>query len=151
MFFRHHTDKLIIPIILGAFFVGISYRARYHLRPDMPAAFFTQEKSGKPTLEQKIAWAYWETAVLNVQWRYPYSHPLPIDPIPEFQIDAKALGPGASDPATRLLYWRRLQEIWYLPETWQKDYGWDFSWVRHPIDSGSEWLKEVTDDLFGVR
>lgn len=150
MFFRHHTDKLIIPIIVGIIFVAASYRGKYHLRSDMPKAFFQRDtKSDKPSLEEKIAWAYWETAVLNLQWRYPYSRALPIDPPPEFQVDAKALGPGASDPATRLLYWRRLQQIWYLPETWQKDYGWDFSWVSHPVDSSGNWLREVTNDIFG--
>lgn len=150
MFFRHHTDKLIIPVIVAVIFVAASYRAKYHLRADMPAAFFQQEaKFSKPSLEQRIAWSYWEAAVLNVQWTYPYSHPLPMDPPPDFQINAAALGPGASDPATRLLYWRRLQQIWYLPETWEKVYGWDFTWVSHPIDSSGNWLRDVTNNVFG--
>jgi|ERR1041385_2517049 len=152
MFFRHHTDKLVVPIIVALLVFATSYRGKYHLRSEMPTVFF--ENDGKPdklSLERKIAWAYWESALLNIQWRYPYSHPLPIDPPAEFQIDAKALGPNATDPATRLLYWHRLQRIWYLPETWEKDYGWDFSWVNHPIDAGGNWLKDMSEHLFNTH
>lgn len=149
MFFRHHADKLIILIVVGVIFVVASYRSKYRLRTDMPAAFFQQEKSSKPSLEQRIAWSYWEAAVMNVQWQYPHSHPLPMNPPTEFQIDAAALGPGASDPATRLLYWHRLQEIWYLPDTWEKVYAWDFTWLQHPIDSSGNWLRDITNNGFG--
>jgi hypothetical protein len=115
----------------------------------MPAAFFQQDKkSERQSLDQKIAWAYWESALMNVQWKFPYSHLLPVDPPAEFQVDAKALGPMASDPATRMLYWRRLQRVWYLPETWQKDYGWDFSWLGDPMTSGADWLRNAADRLF---
>ncbi len=152
MFFRHHTDKLLIPIILGIALVATSYRAKYHLKTEMPSAFFQEEqRSKKPSLDQKIAWAYWETAQMEIQWRYGYSHPLPSDPPAEFQVDAKALGPTASDPATRLLYWRQLQRVWYSPEIWQKDYGWDFGWLADPITSGGGWLKNEADRLFAVR
>ena len=150
MFFRHHVDKLIIPIVLAIIFVAASYRSKYRLRTDMPSDFFQQQtNSSKPSLEQRIAWSYWEAAVMNVQWQYPYSHPLPVDPPPEFQINAAALGPGAADAATRLLYWHRLQQIWYLPETWEKVYGWDFTWVSHPIDSSGNWLRDITNNVFG--
>jgi hypothetical protein len=152
MFFRHHTDKLLIPFGLVIVLFVTSYRAKYHLRSEMPTAFFEQDQaSGKPSLDQKIAWAYWETALMNIQWKYPYSHPLPPDPPQEFQIEAKALGPTASDSATRQLYWHRLQRVWYLPESWQKDYGWDFSWLGDPMTSGADWLRNSADRLFRVR
>jgi hypothetical protein len=152
MFYRHHTDKLLIPFGLVIVLFATSYRTKYHLRSEMPAGFFEQEEqTRKPSLEQKIAWAYWESAVMNVQWKYPYSHPLPPDPPAEFQVDAKALGPGASDPATRVLYWHRLQRVWYLPESWQKNYGWDFSWLGSPISSGADWLRKTVDNLLRVR
>ncbi len=152
MFFRHHTDKLLIPVGLVIVLFVTSYRAKYHLRSEMPPAFFEQDQqSRKPSLDQKIAWAYWESALMNVQWKYPYSHPLPLDPPAEFQVDAKALGPMASDPATRMLYWHHLQRVWYLPETWQKDYGWDFSWLGDPMTSGADWLRNAANRLFRVR
>src|SRR5438445_4507708 len=152
MFFRHHTDKLLIPVGLVIVLFVTSYRAKYHLRSEMPAAFFEQDhESRKPSLDQKIAWAYWETALMNVQWKYPYSHPLPVDPPPEFTVDAKALGASASDPSTRLLYWHHLQRVWYTRETWQKDYGWDFSWLGSPLESGGNWLRNAADRLFSVH
>jgi hypothetical protein len=152
MFFRRHSDKILIPIIFGVVLCASSYRGKYHLKTEMPAAFFApDEKSKQPTVDQKIAWAYWESALMNVQWKYPYSHPLPPDPPPEFQVDAKALGSTASDPATRLLYWHQLQRVWYSPEIWQKDYEWDFSWLGDPLASGGTWLKDTADRLFTVH
>src|SRR3989442_15514656 len=103
MFYRRHSDKLIIPIIIIVVLIASSYRAKYHLQTQMPAGFFNENNSRNPT-DEKIAWAYWETALMEVQWKYGYSHPLPADPPPEFQIDGRALGPAASDPATRTLY-----------------------------------------------
>lgn len=152
MFFRHHTDKLLIPFGLVIVLFVTSYRAKYHLRSEMPAAFFDEDqKSKKSSLDEKIAWAYWESAVMNLQWKYPYSHPLPIAPPGEFQVNAIALGPTASDPATRLLYWRHLQRVWYLPEAWQKDYEWDFSWLGDPVSSGGGWLRNTADRLFTIH
>jgi hypothetical protein len=152
MFFRHHSDKVVIPIIFGVVLLASSYRGRYHLKTEMPAVFFAQdEKSKQPSPEQKIAWSYWNTALMEIQWRYPYSHPLPPDPPAEFQVNAKALGPAAIDPATRLLYWHRLQRVWYSPEIWQKDYGWDFGWLSDPLAAGGTWLKNTADRLFTVH
>src|SRR6266700_5929595 len=152
MFYRHHTDKLLIPVGLLIVLFLTSYRPKYHLRSEMPAAFVEQdENSERSSQERKIAWAYWESALMNVQWQYPYSHPLPADPPSEFQVNAKALGAMASDPATRVLYWHHLQRVWYLPDTWQKDYEWDFSWLGDPASSGAGWLRNAADRLFRVR
>ena len=68
----------------------------------------------KRPIEQKIACAYWDSAQMNIQWKYPHEHPLPVDAPPEFGIDAPALGPAASAPATRDLYWHRLRQVWYV-------------------------------------
>ena len=149
MFVRNHTDKLLIPIAALILLVVISYRPKYHLQSEMPSGFFHQEqKSSKPSLDQKIAWAYWENAQMNIQWRYVYGHPLPVDPPPEFQVDAKALGPAASDPGTRMMYWHRLEQVWPLPETWAKDYEWDFGWLGDPAVSGAQWIKGEFERLF---
>jgi hypothetical protein len=137
MFFNRQTAALFFPIILlfvlllrFALLGGSHDEGRYHLRTEMPAAFFQVDTNSKrPSLDERIAWAYWETAVMEVQWKYGYYHPLPPDPPAEFRIDATALGPDAADPATRMLYWHRLQRIWYLSETWQRDSGWEFGWL----------------------
>jgi hypothetical protein len=148
MFFRRNTDKLVIPLIFLAVLGFLSYRPKYHLRTEMPPRFFPEETaSGKPSLDQKIAWAYWESAQMNVQWKYGYGIPLPPDPPQEFQIQAKALGPGASDPTMRLLYWHRLRQVWGLPETWQKDYQFDLSWASNPVTTVFDWIRIHTTRL----
>ena len=151
MFFRSNSDKLVYPLIVIAVLVIISYRPKYRLRADMPAQFFSDGNASdgrSPGLEKKIAWAYWESAQMNVQWKYPYQHPLPADPPPEFKVDAQALGSSASDAATRTLYWRRLQEIWSLPDAWNKDYEWDWGWVSDPITSAGQWIHDRVDKWF---
>jgi hypothetical protein len=152
MFFRHHSDKIILPIIFVIVLFASSYRGKYHLKSEMPDAFFGEHLPSKKTaLDEKIARAYWKSAQMNIQWRYPYSSPLPPDPPAVFQINAPDLEPAASNPATRLLYWQHLQRLWYSPEIWQKDYGWDFSWISDPLSSGGTWLKDTADRLFGVH
>jgi hypothetical protein len=154
MFLRHHTDKLIYPLVFALVLMIASYRPKYHLRTEMPSGFFaasTSESAQKRNLEKKIAWAYWESAQMNVQWKYAYGRPLPPDAPAEFSIDAKALGPGAADPALRALYWRRLQQVWPLPETWKKDYGWDWSWVGDPLASGTQWMRDSWDRWFSMH
>jgi len=153
MFFRHGLDKLIYPVIAIALLIFVSYRPEYHLRTEMPADFSSAASSGtkQRTLEQRIAWAYWESAQMDIQWKYPHGHPLPADPPAEFRIDAQALGPAASDPSTRQLYWHRLQTVWYAPDSWTRDYGWDWGWASDPLSSTGQWLREETDRLFRVR
>lgn len=149
MFYRRHVDKLLIPIILGLLFVVASYRGKNHLRSEMPAAFFAENRgSSQSAIQRQIAGAYWNAARSQVQWRYAYGQVLPADPPPEFQIKDPSLGVGAEDPAVRMLYWHRLQEVWYLPEAWKKDYEWDVTWVGDPLTSAANWIKEETRRIF---
>ena len=148
MFFRHNTDKLFFPFIAVFVLLLLSYQPKYHLKTEMPAAFFPAGSASiKGSLDQKIAWAYWEDAQMNIQWKYAHGRPLPADPPAEFQVSAKALGPGASDPAIRLLYWRRLQDIWSLPETWNKEYAFDWSWMSDPAASIGDWIRGHTPNF----
>ena len=145
MFLRRNTDKLFIPFIVVIVLLVISYQPKYHLRSEMPKSFFPEQTTaGRQSLDQKIAWAYWENAQMDIQCKYPHGHPLPVDPPAEFQISAKALGPGASDPATRVLYWRRLQQLWPLPETWNKQYEFDWNWMSDPAASIGDWIRGHT-------
>ena len=151
MFFRNNLDKLVYPVIALVVVLIVSYQPKYHLRAEMPSAFFSEANSSpgqQRGLEQKIAWAYWESAQMDIQWKYPYRHPLPQDPPPEFRIEAQALGPVASDPATRTLYWHRLQQVWYLPEAWDRDYEWDWGWASDPLASVGHWLRDKADKMF---
>jgi len=45
MFFRHHTDKLIYPLLVVVLLMVVSYRPTYHLRREMPDSFFTSSAS----------------------------------------------------------------------------------------------------------
>ena len=149
MFFRHSADKLIYPIIAVVILMLISYHPVYRLRSDMPQGFYAaKERCGpKRPVEQKIACAYWDSAQMNIQWTYTHGRPLPIDVPSEFAIDVPALGPSASSESTRQLYWRRLQEIWYVPDTWSKTYEWSWSWASDPLDSAGQWLRDTIGKL----
>lgn len=152
MFYRHSYDKLIYPLILFGLFIAVSYRPKYRLRSDMPPEFFPittapAKSDAKRSLDEKIAWAYWESAQMDIQWKYPHGQTLPPDAPSEFRVDAKALGPLASDLATRNLYWRRLQQVWYTPETWQKQYQWDMNWASDPLTTAGDWLREEAKRL----
>jgi hypothetical protein len=152
MFFRHSFDKLIYPVVALALLAAVSYRPKYHLRPDMPPEFLSvatdSNAKGKLSLDQKIAWAYWESAQMDIQWKYPHGKTLPPDPPYEFRVDAKALGPVAADPVTRQVYWHRLRQVWYTPETWQKQYEWDWDWASDPLNSAGQWLRDTAARLF---
>ncbi len=104
MFFRSHLDKLVYPVIAVVLLLIVSYRPKYHLRANMPAGFFSETNSTpsqRRWLEQRIASAYWESAQMDVQWKYPYSHPLPPDPPPEFKIDFTGTGCSKSGTCRR--------------------------------------------------
>ncbi|HZP16900.1 MAG TPA: hypothetical protein VFB00_02975 [Terriglobales bacterium] len=151
MFFRHSTDKFIYPLIALGLLLFVSYQPKYRLRTDMPAGFYPVPRAAsvqKRSMDERIAWAYWESAQMDVQWRYPYGHPLPMEPPPQFHVDAQALGPGAANLATRKLYWTRLQQVWNLPTSWEKDYEWDWSWASDPMSSGGQWLRDKVRSLF---
>ena len=152
MFFRHSLDKLIYPVVVLALLAIISFRPKYHLSTTMPPGFFqADDDSAASHGQERIAWAYWESARMDIQWKYPHAHPLPQEPPAEFRIEAKALGPAATDPAIRMLYWHRLQQVWYLPDTWKKEYEWDWGWVGDPITAASQWIKDRADRLFTIR
>src|SRR5438552_11485793 len=103
MFFRHALDKAIIAVVAVIILVLISYRPQYRLRGDMPPGFYKSSaanEGARHSLEERIAWGYWESAVMDVQWKYSRVQPLPFEPPAEFHLNAQALGPTASDPAT---------------------------------------------------
>jgi len=147
MFFRHNVDKLIYPIIALIIFLVLSYRPKSHLTSKMPEAFFpgtssTQIRPGE--YDKRIAWAYWETALMNIQWKYGRNSSLPADPPPEFQVDVKAFEPATSDPELRQFYWRRLQLVWNSPDSWKDEYEWDFGWVRDPVEGFGDWARGIS-------
>jgi hypothetical protein len=154
MFFRHNLDKLIYPVVAVVVLLIVSYRPKYSLRSEMPSTFFsssTKSEGQKKSVDERIAWAYWESAQMEVQWKYPHGHPLPPDAPPEFRVNAQALGSAASDPATRTMYWHRLQQIWYSPDTWKSEYEFDLGWAGDPLTSSGQWLRDHAERLFTLH
>jgi hypothetical protein len=153
MFFRHSVDKLIYPLVLVGALIAASYRPAYRLRPDMPQSFFqsTAPCGPKRPIEQKIACAYWQSAQMNIQWKYSHAEPLPEKVPPEFSIDTANLGPLASLPVTRELYWLRLKGVWHSPDTWKIQYEWNWSWASDPLDSASQWLRDTMNRVFSIK
>ena len=145
MFSRRHTDKLIYPIILVLLLIFVSYRPKYRLRTEMPTIFFASASVNKNDVQRKIAGGYWQSALTDLQWKFPHGHSLPFDPPAEFRVDDKSVAPLAAEIGTRILYWHRLQQVWISPEAWTEKYEWDWSWTSDPFASASEWLHEHAD------
>src|SRR5215470_13974243 len=144
MFFRHALDKVIIAVVVLIVLVVISYHPQYRLRSEMPPGFFKPtivSETGKRSIEERIAWGYWESALMDVQWRYSRVQPLPLEPPAEFHLNAAALGPVASDPTTRLMYWKRLQQVWLEPSTWTQHYEWNWNWAGDPLAAAGSWIR----------
>ena len=67
MFIRQKLDWLVVPLLLAGIFAYASYRPRSRLTPDMPQEFIDFGTTQKRIPEQKIAQAYWNCAVGDIQ------------------------------------------------------------------------------------
>ena len=141
MFIRRKFDKLLVVAVVAGLFLYASVRAEFRVRTEMPPEFVDRSNAtpaNDPGLEQETARAYWNCAVTEIQWKYGYGYQLPPAPPPEFTVKLK----GAADAATRGRYWHRLQQVWFLPSTWTKEYKWDFAWLRNPLAAAGDWWQE---------
>ncbi len=105
------------------------------LQSEAPKEFYDEflelDPKRRPS-EERLARAYWECALLNVQGKYSFGTDLPPTPPADFRIDDKlptSLGLKA-DPASRIRCWGRLRLVWVLPQAWVKSYGWHTDWIR---------------------
>ena len=152
LFKKQKFDWTMVALLaLGLFLYG-SYQPRFRLCADMPADFIDEPlapSAQKPSAEAKIARAYWNCLVNDIQWQYGYGHTLPVDPPPDFSA---MKGPTLTreDAANRVRYWRRAQHVWYLPSTWQKNYEWNFNWTTEWVQNGGEALHHLSEHLGGV-
>jgi hypothetical protein len=145
------TNRLIVgAILIGlAAFAYSSFDAKLRLRPDMPKDFMDSSKSitaANRAQEERLARAYWRCA-LAVQWKYGYGHRLPDDPPPEFLVTTQDVGTAASDTGSRLRYWHRFQEVWYVPNNWEKSYAFDLPQMTRSLQGGAArlelWLRRM--------
>ena len=131
MFIRRRFDILIIVLILAGIFCFLSYRPRSRISAQMPVEFLdvsNSENRQQRIAEEKLAKAYWDCVVNTIQWEYTYGYRLPSSPPPEFTVTRGDV-PAGSDLAARTRYWQKLQQVWNIPTTWQKQYEWDTAWT----------------------
>ncbi len=147
---RKHDILAIVVLVLAVIAWG-SIRSEFRLRPDMPIEFFDPSRvpAAKRASEQKIANAYWDCAVKQVQWKYGYAHRLPDGPPPEFSVSASEVGPVANDEAIRRYYWQRLRATWNESSTWKTQYEWSTNSFRQALRAAGEWWGQLTRNVMG--
>jgi len=147
MFVGRHFTAICLFIITAGLFAFASVKPTYRLRPEMPSDFVDKQTTAtQRPAEERVARAYWDSVMLNVQWKYAYGQRLPQEPPREFAIPAAQFG-GAAQDAVRLRYWRQLQNVWFTPASWHQTYEWDFNWLTDWIDPTQRWLNNHVPGL----
>jgi hypothetical protein len=116
----------LAPTIL---FIYLSTRPVMRLRLDPPAEFLAAIGDAPPkrqATEERVARAYWDWAYLHLQRKYSFAAQLPDDPPVEMEVDGKDFPTGLEADLTKHRYWRKLREIWAMPQAWEKSSLWDF-------------------------
>lgn len=134
--YNRGLDKVVILLIPAAFFVYASTRTVLRLRAVMPTQFVEAPATATPrqrAAEERIALAYWNCALTFIQWKHTYGSVLPEEPPADFRIDDKAIGPPGAGAASRLRYWRRLRQLWFLPDAWASSPEWSTQWLTGPV------------------
>ena len=151
LFKRQKVDWLVVPILAIALFTYASYQPKFRLRPDMPTEFLDTPADSlqKQAAEIKIAHAYWNSLIRDIQPKYGYGYSLPSDPPGDFTLASASSGTNQEDAATRIRYWRKAQHVWYLPNAWQKGYEWDFHWTSNLTQNSADWLHRQLQHVGG--
>jgi len=131
MFVKSKTDKFVILLLAIGVFCFFSYRPRFRISTKMPVEFLdaSQVKTkAQRTAEEKLANAYWACVVNTIQWKYTYGNRLPAVVPPEFAITSGDPA-TAADVSARSRYWQKVQQVWNIPNIWNKQYEWDTGWT----------------------
>jgi hypothetical protein len=147
---RKYDIAIILTLVLAVLAYG-SFSSEFRLKADMPAEFFeaSQIPPSKRALEEKVAKAYWDCAVRQVQWKYGYASRLPDDPPPEFGLSSTEVGPIAKDEAVRRRYWQQLRATWHLESAWTNEYVWSSISFRQSLRTAGDWWGQETRNLLG--
>lgn len=126
---------IALPIVVAIYFL---IGSRMELVHTPPGEFFEvrpEWNAERRNVETQLARAYWECAVVTVQWEYPYGYSLPQKPPPEFQVDFRALSSDAAKlaPQSRERYWRRLRKVWGPRQSWREVRVWKTEWLTGPF------------------
>ena len=146
--------KFDIPAIVGLVLLLVSiasFRSEFRLQAEMPVEFFDGKhmESKRRASEERVARAYWNCAVEQVQWKYGYAHRLPDDPPGEFALSAALWGPIANDEVVRRYYWRKLQATWIVTNMWKSQWSLSFVAFRESLRTGGDWWKELVRSIVG--
>ena len=138
---QRRYDILAIIAVAVAIAAYASVRSEYRLRTAMPVEFFDAASvpAAHRAEEERIARAYWNCAVKQVQWKYGYGHRLPDGPPDEFAIRAGEV--SATDAASRAHYWQKLRDVWGISTAWNEQYAWDSGSLRNSVNSAGEWME----------
>lgn len=135
-------------IVVPAAFIFALYPSRSfvrNLQPQPPAEFFTRGEGWKPAQqarEDALARAYWTCAVQSIQYDFASNKELPLEPPPQFKMNAA--GSQKNDAAARDRYWEKLREVWTKPEVWQKSAVNNPSWITDVLTYLQQVLNEYT-------
>jgi len=151
MALRRRYDVFIIAALVLAAIAYASLSSEFRLQADMPREFFDGSNlpAAKRSSEEKIAKAYWECAVKQVQWKYGYASRLPDDPPPEFGLSSSDVGPVAKDETVRRHYWQQLRATWHVSGAWKNEYVWSSVSFRQSLRTAGEWWGQMTRNIFG--
>ncbi len=142
----------ILSLIPVALFVSFSYRPVMRLKADPPLGFVEARKgwdAKRLAAEERTARAYWHVATSIVQEHFAFGTTLPDEPVPEFKLDENEFPPGAPEaaPSVRLRYWKKLGEVWPLPQHWEKHYKWSLNWAQEYLVSFSQAIWRFIEDV----
>jgi len=129
---RSAVSKLALALLALAptiLFVYFSTRPVMRLRVDPPAEFLAAIGDVAPprqATEERVARAYWDWAYLHLQHKYSFATHLPEDPPVEMtEVEGKDFPTGLQAELTKRRYWRKLREIWAMPQAWEKSSLWE--------------------------
>jgi hypothetical protein len=153
MLVNRKFDVTAIAVLALGVAAYAAFQPRLRLRPDMPPEFFDAAgvTLAKKAADRKLAEAYWKCAVTEIQWKYGYAHRLPDDPPAEFSLTVSQVGVAANDESSRIRYWQKVRQVWFLPSVWKEDYGLDLSSMKRSFESAGGWLEDRMWRLTGSR
>jgi hypothetical protein len=128
-----------------------SFRTEFRLREKMPVQFFDpmQVPANKRAAEEKLAKAYWECAVKQIQWKYGYAHRLPLEAPAGFSVKAVQSGGNVEDPRARARYWEKLRTTWTDSSIWEKQFELNRISFTDSLRSAGAWLERHMRAIIG--
>ena len=142
--FSKKTVTLMFVVAVLAALAYAAFQPTMRLKADMPKDFADDSKTWTPQRrgqEERIARAYWQCVVNSVQWNSGYGHRLPDDPPADFLITAQDAGTAALDAGSRIRYWHNTQRVWYVPNNWEKTYGFDLNSISISLQAAGTRLE----------